>query len=103
MATGKTDPDRRERILAAVLDLIAEDGVAGVSHRKAAARAGVPLVPAYMLRVGETARFTANFLPPITPSGDAVAEQAAIEAVIEPVVRRHLEQWLMLYAFRPDR
>ncbi|MBZ2407379.1 TetR family transcriptional regulator [Streptomyces sp. L06] len=43
MATGKTDPDRRERILAAVLDLIAEDGVAGVSHRKAAARAGVPL------------------------------------------------------------
>ncbi|MFC7552128.1 hypothetical protein ACFQU7_07505 [Pseudoroseomonas wenyumeiae] len=68
-----------------------------------AARAGVPLVPAYMLRVGETARFTANFLPPITPSGDAVADQAAIEAVIEPVVRRHLEQWLMLYAFRPDR
>ncbi|MFD6211517.1 TetR/AcrR family transcriptional regulator, partial [Peribacillus sp. NPDC060253] len=36
-------PGRRERILAAVLDLIAEDGVAGVSHRKAAARAGVPL------------------------------------------------------------
>jgi KDO2-lipid IV(A) lauroyltransferase len=68
-----------------------------------AARAGVPLVPAYMLRDGETARFTANFLPPITLGGDARADQAAIEAVIEPVVRRHLEQWLMLYAFRPDR
>lgn len=43
MATGHTDPRRRERILAAALDLIAEDGVAGVSHRRIAARAGVPL------------------------------------------------------------
>ncbi|MFE0691684.1 TetR/AcrR family transcriptional regulator [Streptomyces xiamenensis] len=43
MATGHTDPLRRERIIAATLDLIAEDGVAGVSHRRIAARAGVPL------------------------------------------------------------
>ncbi|MDT0397416.1 MULTISPECIES: TetR family transcriptional regulator [Streptomyces] len=43
MATGHTDPHRRARILAAALDLIAEEGVAGVSHRKIAVRAGVPL------------------------------------------------------------
>ncbi|MBV1939459.1 TetR family transcriptional regulator [Streptomyces sp. BV286] len=43
MATGHTDPQRRERIIAATLDLIADEGVAGVSHRKIAARAGVPL------------------------------------------------------------
>ncbi|MFJ7272778.1 TetR/AcrR family transcriptional regulator [Streptomyces sp. NPDC099050] len=43
MATGHTDPQRRERILAATLDHIADEGVAGVSHRKIAARAGVPL------------------------------------------------------------
>ncbi|MGW5636068.1 TetR/AcrR family transcriptional regulator [Streptomyces sp. NPDC003832] len=43
MATGQTDPQRRERILAATLDLVADEGVAGVSHRKIAARAGVPL------------------------------------------------------------
>ncbi|MFB8776463.1 TetR/AcrR family transcriptional regulator [Streptomyces broussonetiae] len=43
MATGHTDPRRRERILAATLDLIADEGVAGVSHRKIATRAGVPL------------------------------------------------------------
>lgn len=43
MATGHTDPQRRDRILAAALDHIAEEGVAGVSHRKIAARAGVPL------------------------------------------------------------
>ncbi|MFG2029452.1 TetR/AcrR family transcriptional regulator [Streptomyces sp. NPDC048825] len=43
MATGHTDPQRRERILAATLDLITEAGVAGVSHRKIATRAQVPL------------------------------------------------------------
>ncbi|MFI9542638.1 TetR/AcrR family transcriptional regulator [Streptomyces sp. NPDC052016] len=43
MATGHIDPQRRERIIAATLDLIAEEGIARVSHRKIAARAGVPL------------------------------------------------------------
>lgn len=43
MATGHTDPKRRERIIDATLDLIAEEGLARVSHRKIAARAGVPL------------------------------------------------------------
>ncbi|WP_063886360.1 TetR/AcrR family transcriptional regulator [Streptomyces sp. NRRL S-31] len=43
MATGHTDPRRRERILAAALELIAEEGVVGVSHRKVATRADVPL------------------------------------------------------------
>ena len=43
MATGHADPRRRERILAATLDLIADEGVAGVSHRKIAVRAEVPL------------------------------------------------------------
>ncbi|MFE5759077.1 TetR/AcrR family transcriptional regulator [Streptomyces massasporeus] len=43
MATGHADPQRRERILAATLDHIADEGVAGVSHRRIAARAGVPL------------------------------------------------------------
>jgi DNA-binding transcriptional regulator YbjK len=43
MATGHADPQRRERIIAATLDLIAEEGLARVSHRKIAARAGVPL------------------------------------------------------------
>ncbi|ARF73469.1 TetR/AcrR family transcriptional regulator [Streptomyces sp. NPDC012600] len=43
MATGRIDPDRRDRIIDAALDLIADEGVAGMSHRKVAARAGVPL------------------------------------------------------------
>ncbi|GAB2935160.1 TetR/AcrR family transcriptional regulator [Streptomyces mayteni] len=41
--TGRGDPGRRDRIIDACLDVIAEVGVAGTSHRRVAARAGVPL------------------------------------------------------------
>jgi TetR/AcrR family transcriptional regulator, regulator of biofilm formation and stress response len=37
------DPDRRARIVQAALDVIAEHGVAGTTHRRVAAAAGVPL------------------------------------------------------------
>lgn len=37
------DPDRRDRIIDACLDVIAEHGVAGTSHRRVAAAADVPL------------------------------------------------------------
>lgn len=37
------DPGRRERIIDACLDVIAEHGVAGTSHRRVAAAAEVPL------------------------------------------------------------
>ncbi|WP_353816553.1 TetR/AcrR family transcriptional regulator [Agromyces sp. SYSU T00266] len=39
----RNDPDRRDRIIDACLDVIAESGVAGASHRRVAERAGVPL------------------------------------------------------------
>ncbi|WP_082914264.1 TetR/AcrR family transcriptional regulator [Microbacterium sp. H83] len=39
----RTDPERRDRIIAACLDVIAESGVAGASHRRIAEAAGVPL------------------------------------------------------------
>jgi DNA-binding transcriptional regulator YbjK len=42
-ATRRYDPDRRDRIIDACLDVIAEAGVAGTSHRKVAAAADVPL------------------------------------------------------------
>ncbi|GAB3528824.1 TetR/AcrR family transcriptional regulator [Arthrobacter monumenti] len=43
MAARRFDPDRRDRIIDAALEVIAEQGVAGTSHRKVAARADVPL------------------------------------------------------------
>lgn len=39
----RLDPDRRSRIIDAALDVIAEKGVAGTTHRRVAAMADVPL------------------------------------------------------------
>ena len=39
----RNDPDRRDRIIDACLRVISQSGVAGTSHRKVAAEAGVPL------------------------------------------------------------
>lgn len=39
----RNEPDRRDRIIDACLEVIARFGVAGTSHRKVAAAAGVPL------------------------------------------------------------
>ena len=39
----RTDPGRRERILDAVLDLIARDGSAGATYRSVAEAADVPM------------------------------------------------------------
>ena len=43
MRTRRYDPDRKDRILEAALEVIADHGVAGTTHRSIAARADVPL------------------------------------------------------------
>lgn len=43
VAKRRLDPDRRSRIIDAALDVIAEYGVAGTTHRKVAEAADVPL------------------------------------------------------------
>ncbi len=40
---GRNEPDRRQRIVDATLAVIAEEGVAGTTHRRIAASAAVPL------------------------------------------------------------
>ncbi|MHA6526063.1 TetR/AcrR family transcriptional regulator [Tessaracoccus sp. G1721] len=41
--TRRHDPERRDRIIAATLDLIADQGTAGATYRTVAAAAGIPL------------------------------------------------------------
>lgn len=74
-----------------------------------AAATGAAVVPAYALRLGEAARFRLSFLPevPVGPPGrgrQAVLQDiAALDAVVEQVVRATPEQWFMAHVFQPDR
>ncbi len=74
-----------------------------------ASTTGAAVIPAYALRLGQAARFRLTFLPevPVGPPGRGrvgIREDiAAVDAAIEPVVRAHPEQWMMLHAFRFDR
>ncbi|MGK3958466.1 TetR/AcrR family transcriptional regulator [Arthrobacter sp. R4] len=43
MRPRRFDPSRRDRIIEAALELVAEDGVAGATYRKIAVRADIPL------------------------------------------------------------
>jgi KDO2-lipid IV(A) lauroyltransferase len=74
-----------------------------------AAATGAALVPAYALRLGDAARFRLTFLPPVEigPQGRGRAavlqDIAALDRVVEGVVRAHPEQWFMAHVFQPDR
>ncbi|NKC29227.1 lysophospholipid acyltransferase family protein [Falsiroseomonas selenitidurans] len=74
-----------------------------------AAATGAALVPAYAERLGQAARFRLHILPevPIGPPGRGrqavLADIAALDAVVEQVVRAHPEQWFMAHVFQSDR
>jgi Kdo2-lipid IVA lauroyltransferase/acyltransferase len=64
-----------------------------------AAMTNAALIPAYSLRMNDSARFKVQFLPPLEliQSGDReadVAENARqLDAILAPIVREHLDQW----------
>lgn len=70
-----------------------------------ARRSGAAVVPAYGVRLGEAARFEVRFLPEVVlPDGAGreglLAGIAALDSVVEGMVRAHPEQWFMLHAWR---
>lgn len=89
----RNDPDRRDRIIDACLDVIARAGVAGTSHRKVAAEARVPLgaMTYYFDGIDELLReaFTRfavtvsdRFERRMADAKDAEAARAAVIAII---------------------
>ena len=64
-----------------------------------AAMTGAVIIPAYGERLGDAAHFRSRFLPALqlTETGDALADRetdvARLNALVEPIVRAHLDQW----------
>jgi Kdo2-lipid IVA lauroyltransferase/acyltransferase len=70
-----------------------------------AAMTGAVVIPAYCLRLDDSARFRVQFLPPLklASSGDRKADIAEnvrrLDAVIAPIIRAHLDQWYFALDF----
>jgi KDO2-lipid IV(A) lauroyltransferase len=67
-----------------------------------AAMTGALVVPAFAVRTGG-AWFRLRFLPPVELGNNAEDNIAQLDAVIDPIIRANLDQWLMLFDFRFDR
>lgn len=95
MANRRFDPDRRDRIIEAALDLIAAEGVAGTSHRKVAALADVPLGSMTYHFAGMDELLQEAFTRFATRISDRferrMAEASSIDDVKEAVVEMILE------------
>ncbi|WJL97288.1 TetR family transcriptional regulator [Microbacterium sp. ET2] len=89
----RNDPDRRDRIIDACLGVLSREGVAGTSHRKVAAEAGVPLgamtyyfdsmdelLLAAFTRFAQT--ISARFEQRMATATDAAAAREAVIAII---------------------
>jgi KDO2-lipid IV(A) lauroyltransferase len=65
---------------------------------------GADIIPAYCVRLDDAARFKVTFLPPVDlvrgrGEADLMRNIGAINAVIEPIVRQHLDQWYFVLDF----
>lgn len=107
------DPGRRERILEAALDVIAERGVSGTSHRRIAARAQVPLgsLTYYFSSLDELLRhsfdrlsraMSLDYRASLERAGASEqAEQAVVDLICGPTTPDERQQALIfeLYAY----
>jgi KDO2-lipid IV(A) lauroyltransferase len=83
----------------------------GNIHRlvRLAALTGATVLPVYALRRGAAARFRLDVLPALPlqhlprDAPALAADQAALDATVDAVVRAHPEQWLMATSFSWDR
>lgn len=90
----RNDPGRRDRIIDACLDVMAERGVAGTSHRRVAEAAGVPLgsMTYHFDGMGEllheaftrfSTEISERFERRMSEAGSAEAARAAVVAIIQ--------------------
>lgn len=67
---------------------------------------GAMVLPIYAVRVGDRAQFKVTFLPPLDMintgdrDADVMTNIARIDALIDPIVKAHLDQWYYILDFK---
>jgi KDO2-lipid IV(A) lauroyltransferase len=73
-----------------------------------AAMTGAALIPAYCLRIGDSARFKIQVLPPLDliktddREADVIENAKRLDAILAPIIRAHLDQWYFALDFEFD-
>jgi KDO2-lipid IV(A) lauroyltransferase len=73
-----------------------------------AAMTDAVVIPAYCLRIDDSARFKVQFLPPLELASmgdreaDIIENVKRLDAVIAPIIRAHLDQWYFVLDFEFD-
>lgn len=74
-----------------------------------AAMTNAVVIPTYAERLGDEARFRVHILPPLelkmtsNKKADVAENVARIDALIDPIIRKHLDQWFYVLDFDFDK
>ena len=62
-----------------------------------AARTGAAVIPGFAVWSSAERRFILKFYPPLTISGDEVADTQAVQSALEHAIREYPDQWLWIH------
>ncbi len=79
------------------VDFFGVPACAATGLARLAARSGAAVIPGFALWRGEEERYVLRFYPPVEMTGDAAADTAALQRVLENVIREHPDQWLWIH------
>jgi Kdo2-lipid IVA lauroyltransferase/acyltransferase len=79
------------------VDFFGVPACTGTGFAKLAARSGAAVIPGFALRSAEEGVYVLRFYPPVPMTGDATCDTAALQRVLEEIVRAHPDQWLWIH------
>ncbi len=79
------------------VDFFGIPACASTGLARLAARSGAAVIPGFALWRGEEERYVLRFYPPVEMTGDASRDTAALQKVLEKVIREHPDQWLWIH------
>jgi Kdo2-lipid IVA lauroyltransferase/acyltransferase len=81
----------------AFVDFFGTPACAGTGFAKMAAHSGAAIVPGFAVWSEAEGRYVLRFHPPFEATGDAAADTAALQKVLEGAIREHPDQWLWIH------
>ncbi len=81
----------------AFVDFFGVPACAATGFARLAARSGAAVIPGFALWSDAEGRYVLRFYPPVPMTGDAPADTAAVQKVLESAIREHPDQWLWIH------